>query len=260
MTTPTTPEGPVVGYGRFAPTFEVVRHIVSFLKWRFSQLPQGAYRYDDSDESPEQKNTEIFIGADTPIRTQVVGKRPAITVLRGQIAGAGLGLGDRAFLDFATGAKVRMDMYPTTLMINILSTEPVEAEGIAWFVMEQISALRDEIAKASNGLILYLGQRMMLSPPSPAGTLVDSTEVEWTAVVLACPCYLHHQVTMLPLNRPILGGVDFTVTTTPPTEKPAGQVPLQGTAIAQPKPQELPQNSQSEASSSEPLQVQIKAR
>lgn len=270
--TPTTPEGPILGTGQYSPFFQVVRHVVSFLKWRFSKLPQGSYRYDIESEGPEQKNSEIFIGADTPIRPETLGKRPAITVLRSQVAAAGLGLGDRAFIDLATGSKVRMDMYPTNIMINVLSTEQVEAEGLAWFVMEQISAFRDEICAASNGLILYMGGRPMVSPPSPAGSLIDSTEVEWTAVVLSYPCYLQHATTMMPLNKKIVGGIDVNATTSTPAAVVEPVIQLQGTAVLQP-PQttadraaatdvgaDLPQTTQDEAQSSEPLTVKIQTR
>lgn len=270
--TPTIPEGPVLGDGQYSPFFQAVRHVISFLKWRFSKLPQGAYRYDLNAEGPEQKNSEIYIGADTPLRVETIGKRPAITVLRSQVMGAGLGLGDRAFIDLATGAKVRMDMYPTNIMINVLSTEQVEAEGIAWYVTDQISAFRDEICAASKGLILYMGSKPMLSPPSPAGSLVDTTEMEWTAVVLSYPCYLQHATTMMPLNKPIVAGIDINASTNAPASAVEPAVPLQGTAVLQP-PQtdadraaatvvgaDLPQTGQDEAQSSEPLTVKIQTR
>jgi hypothetical protein len=273
--TPTTPEGPLVGAGQYAPFFEVVRHVISFLKWRFSKLPEGSYRYDADSEGPEQKNSEIFISADTPYRPESTGKRPAITVLRSQVVAAGLGLGDRAFIDWATGAKVRMDMYPTNIMINVLSTEPVEAEGLAHFVMQQISAFRDEICAASNGLILYMGGRPMISPPSPAGSLVDSSEIDWVTVVLSYPCYIHGQsTTMLPLNKPVIKGIDVHGTVARPADvtEPQAAVQLQGTAVLQPlqtasdraaasgDSADLPQTGQDEAQSTQPLTVEIQTR
>lgn len=270
--TPTTPEGQIVGVGQYSPFFDAVRHVISFLKWRFSKLPQGSYRYDIESEGPEQKNSEIYIGADTPLRTETVGKRPAITVLRSQVVGAGLGLGDLAFVDLATGSKVRMDMYPTNIMINVLSTEPVEAEGIAWFIMDQISAFRDEICAASKGLILYMGSRPMASPPSPAGSLVDTTEMEWTTVVLSYPCYLQRATTMMPLNKPIISGININATTNTPAAASEPVVQLQGTAVLQPSQTaadraaatvvgaDLPQTGQDEAQSSQPLTVKIQTR
>lgn len=269
--TPTTPEGPLVGAG-YPPYFEAVRHVIGFLKWRFSKLPAGSYHYDIESEGPEQKNSEIFIGADTPLRPETVGQRPAITVLRSQVAAAGLGLGDLAYVDLATGAKVRMDMFPTNILINVLSTEPVEAEGIAWFVEEQISAFRDEICKESGGRILHFGQRPSVSPPSPAGTLVDSADGDWRVVVLAYPCYLQRQTTMMPLNRPIVRGVNVNGTVAQPTAPVDPVVQLQGTAVLQPpqtdadraaatgSPVDLPQTGQTEAQSSEPLTVEIQTR
>jgi hypothetical protein len=207
---PTIPEGPF-GRDQYAPLFQVVRHFVSFLKWRFSLLPQGSYRFDaETENTPEQKNSEIFIGADTPIRSDVVGKRPAITVLRTQAAFSGLGIGDLAFRDLATGGHSRMDLVPTNIMINCLSQEPVEAEMLADFCRQQVSAFREEIVKASNGLLLYTGSKPMLSAPSPAGSLVDTVEDDWRVVVVSFPTYIQDVIHVLPLNKKILNGVNIS--------------------------------------------------
>ena len=269
-TSPTTPENPITGRDVFSPLFGAVRHVVSFLKWRFSLLPAGAYRFDpDSDDSPEQKNSEIYIGADTPIKASVVGKRPAITVLRATAAFQGIGLGDLAFHELSTGAKVRMDLIPTNLVINVLSQLPVEAEGIAWFVQQQISAFREEIIK-SERTILYLGNRPMFSPPTPAGAIVqDATDYDWCVVVVSFPMFLQYATTLLPLNKKILAGVDIHAVTTGPVTPADPAVPIQGTAVMQP-PQTaaeqaaavspLPQEGPDEAQSSQPLAVTIQTR
>lgn len=270
--TPTTPEGYLSG-AAYPPTFQVVRHVIDFLKWRFSLLPAGAYRWDpESDGSPEQSGSEIFISADTPIMPEKVGQRPAITVLRSTAAFQGVGIGDVAFNDLATGAVVRMDIIPTTVMVNVLSRLPVEAEKLGWFVLEQIWAFRDAIIR-SEPSILYTGNRPSLSPPSPAGSLVaPSTDVEWSVVVVSFPTFLQHATTTLPLNKRIVKGFTTTMTTVDPS---AGAQPkpvslLQGTAVMQPIQPEsdrnaattdsaaLPQTGQDEASSTEPLTVTIK--
>lgn len=269
--TPTTPES--VFTGNYSPLFQVQRHLLSFLKWRFSLLPQGSYRWaPESESSPEQKESEIFLSADTPIRPSVVGKRPAITVTRSQAAFSGIGLGDLAFVDLATGAKARMDMIPTHLMVNVLSRLPVEAENLAWFVATQIFSFREEIVKEEPSL-LYLGARPMLSPPSPAGSLVgDSTDFEWCVVVVSMPAFLHHAMHVLPLNKPIIREIDVTAATPERTETVEAPVPLQGSAVMQPQQtssdregavdgsSQLPQEGSDVAQSSEPLTVTIQTR
>jgi hypothetical protein len=269
--TPTTPES--VFTGNYSPLFQVQRHVLSFLKWRFSLLPQGTYRWAaESESSPEQKESEIFLSADTPIRPSVVGKRPAITITRSQAAFSGVGIGDLAFVDLSTGAKARMDMIPTNIMINVLSRLPVEAENLAWFAATQIFAFREEIVKEEPSL-LYLGARPMIGPPSPAGSLVgDSTDFEWCVVVVSLPAFLHHGMHTLPLNRPIVQSIEVTATT---QEQPAvvePLVPLQGTAVMQPEQSDadrqgavdgsaqLPQEGSDVAQSTEPLTVKIQTR
>lgn len=112
----------------------------------------------------------------------------------------------------------------------------------------------------------------MVSPPSPAGTLVDTTEMEWTTVVLSYPCYLQHATTMMPLNKPIIRGIDINATTNTPAATVEPAVQLQGTAVLQPLQTvadraaatdvgaDLPQTGQDEAQSSEPLTVKIQTR
>lgn len=265
--TPTTPEAPLT---RLSPFFEAVRLLTSFLQWRFSELPVGSYRFDPASGGPEQKNTEIFIGADTPINTETIGRRPAITVLRSPVQASGLSLNDMAFVNLATGGKTRMDLYPTNLMINVLSTEPVEAENLAFFCMEQVSAFREDICKESKGLIMLIGPRPMISAPSPAGSLVDSTSVEWCVVTVSFPAYLQHATTNLPLNRPILSGFRITGATAGPSTPVAPVALLQGTSIMQPVQVDadraaatsaigdLPQTGVGEAHYSEPLTIEIK--
>jgi hypothetical protein len=297
---PTTPEGYLQGQV-FPPTFELVRHIISFLKWRFSTLPAGAYQWKpEAESSPDQAGAEIFISADTPIKPQVVGKRPAITVLRSGAAFQGVGIGDLAYVDLQTGAQVRMDLIPTNLMINVLSRMPVEAESLAWFIQEQIFTFREEIVKSMPQL-LYTGARASISAPSPAGALVESTDFEWCVVVISLPAYLQHSTSKLPLNKKIVSGVSVSGATTPAgstgTSPAASATPsantspasggtnvalLQGTAVAQPVQTAasrnaavppsivsggftsggggLPQNDQNEAQYSQPLTVNIETK
>jgi hypothetical protein len=267
---PTTPEG--LGGSAFPPTFQMTRHILSFLKWRFSSLPPGSYQWKpETEDSPDQTGSEVFMAADTPIRPEVVGQRPAITVLRSHAAFQGAGIGDLGHVDLATGATLKMDIIPTNLMINVLSRLPVEAERLAWFCAEQVWSYREAIIKSEpNKIFLYLGQRPSISPPTPAGSLVaDTTDFEWCAVVVAFPVYLQHSTTLVPLNRPVVKHIGFTaaVERAPAAVEPV--VLLQGTATMQ-APQSvsskvaaingtasLPQTGPSEAQSDVPLTVEI---
>jgi len=273
-TNPTTPEGLGGRDQTFPPTFQMSRHILSFLKWRFSSLPPGSYQWKpETEDSPDQTGSEIFIAADTPIRPEVVGQRPALTVLRSHAAFQGSGIGDMAHVDLATGATTKMDIIPTNLMVNVLSRLPVEAERLAWFCAEQIWSYREAIIKSEpNKIFLYLGQRPSISPPSPAGSLVgDATDFEWCVVVVAFPVYLQHHTTLTPMNRPVVKSVNLTATVVSETDNPAPEPVslLQGTAVMQPEQQvssrvaavsgdpSLPQSGLDEAQSGVPLTLEI---
>ena len=182
-----------------SPVEDVVRLMVSFLKWRFSKLPAGAYHYDLTDGA--ESNSEIYIGSETPLETERIGKRPALTVLRAPAAFAGIGLGNLAYVDLYTGAEVYMDLLPTTITIASLSSVPVVSERLAWFVSTQIRSLWKMITKKSDGLILSMGQQISISPISPAGALVNDPTGDWTTVTIGIPVYLQHSVSRMPLNQ-----------------------------------------------------------
>lgn len=204
----TTPEGRF-GMGNYPPTYQAQRHVTSFLQWRFSLLPQGAYRYVEETE-PDDRESEICIGLDTPIDPKIMGKRPAITILRGPAAFQGVGFNDLATVKMQDGTQARLDMVPTTLLVNVLSKIPVESERLAWFCMDQIWSLREEITKTAP-MIHAIGAKPSISPPSPAGSLVNSTDHEWCVVVVAFPTYLVHTSIKQPLNNPILARVETDV-------------------------------------------------
>lgn len=264
--TPTAPEYSLP----LSPPMAAVRHITDFVKWSFSKLPRGGYHWDaDTESSPEQSGSEVHISADTPIDVEKVGARPAITVTRGQAVFQGVGLGDLAYHDLATGTKVQMDLMPTTILVNCLSRIDIEADGLAWFVAEQIRGFRDAIIKLENK-ILYIGAHVGISAPSPAGSLVAAgPDQGWCVVVVSFPAFLQHATTTMPLNKRILNGFSMRMTTRI-DEKTKPVSLLQGTAVMQPilsesekkravaPPGALPQTGRGEASSTEPLTVEIK--
>lgn len=204
--TATIPESEIHGV---SPITEAVRLVVDFFKWRFSELPAGAYHYDPTD-GPES-NSEIYIGSESPIEVEKVGQRPAITVLRAPAVFSGLHIGDLGYIDMKTGAEVFMDLLPTTITVTALSRTPVEAESIAWFCSTQYRAFWKQIVRKSNGLMLTTGQKISISSITPAGSLVNDATGDWSAVVLAIPMFLQHAVTRYPMNRRILGGITSTI-------------------------------------------------
>jgi hypothetical protein len=197
----------------YPPTVRVVRHLVSFLQWRFSLLPVGAYHWAPEDEaSAEGTRSEVYISGDTPLPARAVGDRPAITVLRSQLAFQGVGIGDVVHHDWRTGGKNYLDLLPTTLCINVLSRLAFVAERLAWFVHEQIFTLREELVRTESCL-LSIGSRVSLAPPSPAGAMIDSVESDWMVVSLYLPAYLQHSASAVPINVPVLDKLEVNSTT-----------------------------------------------
>ncbi|RLA42234.1 MAG: hypothetical protein DRQ64_00155 [Gammaproteobacteria bacterium] len=207
-----------------SPFLHIKRVIVKFLQGLHAQCPPGAYQWCPAQNtSPDHfKASEIWIGSETPLNPDVIGQRPAITVLRGPGMFQGVGLGDQAFHDLRTGAKVLMDMLPVTVTVNVLSRIPAEAEGIAWFAAKHIWALREEIMRGEEG-IMFLGSRLNISPPSPAGSLVGpDTEHNWVVCSVSIPCYLQTSVTRMPLNTGVVQSIAVKMTTQDSRTLPPG--------------------------------------
>lgn len=262
---------------RINPLTNVVRVYVRFLKGLFAQCGPGAYRWDPASElSPDQKGSEIFITSDTPVKVdEYVGKRPAIAVVRGPAAFQGIGIGDIAHTDWQTGGQSRQDIIPTTIFVNVLSRVPLEAENLCWFAGQHIWQLRELLIKGQSGM-LYTGSKPNYAPTSPAGSLVaPDTEHNWVVTTVSFPTYLHHGMHSVPLHTGpgtgIVQGIDTVMTalnraSTP--QSPEQPVPLQGTAVSQPKVSApsfapgsapaLPPDPEEEAQSTEPLTVTVK--
>lgn len=195
----------------YPPTVRIVRHLVSFLQWRFSLLPVGAYHWAPEDEMNAEGITasEIYISGETPLPGRAVGERPAITVLRSQVGFQGVGIGDMVHHDLRTGGKQYIDLIPTTIVINVLSRLAFVAERLAWFVQEQIFTLREEIVRNDQS-ILSLGARTTIAPPAPAGAMVEAAESDWMLVALYLPVYLQHRAGFVPINVPVLDAVELS--------------------------------------------------
>lgn len=259
LTFPQTPEGQPSEQTRSL-LVRVQEGFITFIRGLFAELPRGAYHWEPSSgTSQDQEGSEIFIGSETPIDPEIVGSRPSVVVARGSAAFHGIGLGDQAFYDQQTGAFVKMDMIPTTININVVSRVKFEAEELAWFIANQIWTLRHVILRA-NPYILYTGQRPMLSAPSGAGALVQGpqSDEDYIVVTISMPAFLQHTSVAMPLNRPVVGEIRMVATATGPQPKLRPRRPLVGTAVFSPEPASLPQNSDSEAQSSEPLTVRFK--
>lgn len=195
----------------YPPTVRIVRHLVSFLQWRFSLLPIGAYHWAPEDETSAEGVTasEIYISGDTPLPGRAVGERPAITILRSQLGFQGVGIGDMLHHDWQSGGKQYLDLLPTTIVINVLSRLAFVAERLAWFVQEQVFCLREELVR-NEPCLLSMGARTTMAPPSPAGALVESAESDWMVVALYLPVYLQHRAGFVPINVPVVDAVDVT--------------------------------------------------
>lgn len=174
--------------------------VVQFLQGLFWYLPRHHYHWE-----PNVEETEIVITDESPIKVKQYGTRPCISVTRSQVAFTSIGFDDMLSLDPMTGTKKKSVMVPGTLVFNCCSREPLESEGLAFFVAEHLWLLRDHLQRKS---IHQIGQNISIGSPSPAGALVASDNGdEWTATSAAMPFQMTRTGAVTPLGSKISGDI-----------------------------------------------------
>jgi hypothetical protein len=193
----------------------------------FADPPTGAnFRWTDDDET-----TRLYLTDESPIKSEVVEKRPAIVTIRSGFAWAGLALDQKRNHQIRTGEQVYTDMISGNLTFNCLSRVPVEAEYLAWLVSRHIWIFKHLLMQRG---FHKVGENQQILARTPAGALVSGdTEHEIVNVPVVVPAHFQWtervQEKDLPLmNRVItalnarMGGVVEVNTTKPP---------LRGTAV-----------------------------
>ena len=158
--------------------------MLSFLHGLFEAQDPGCFKWD-----PSLEDTELVITDEAPLRLDVVGKRPGITVVRGPVRWGQTSLDEMQKLDQVTGAKQKTDLLPGTISINCCSQVDLESEYIAWVVANHVWLLRELFMKHTK--IHELGRGISIGSPSPAGAIVSGdTECEWICTTVQVPFHL----------------------------------------------------------------------
>lgn len=175
---------------------------LSFLQGLFEQADVGCFKWLESLEE-----TEIVITDEAPIKLDVVGRRPAISTVRGTAAWGKTSLDEMKDYDFRTGQRKHTDLVSGTMSINCCSREPLESEYIAWIVANHCWLLRRLIMKHTP--VHEFGRGIQVGAPSPAGAIVSGDkEAEWVCTAVSIPYFLQVYGQITPLNLDLVGKIE----------------------------------------------------
>jgi hypothetical protein len=175
---------------------------LSFIQGLFEQADQGCFHWNESLEE-----TEIVITDESPIKLDVVGKRPAISTVRGQVAWGKTSLDEMQSRNMATDQIKHTDLLSGNMTFNCCSREPLETEYIAWVVANHTWLLRRLIMKYTP--VHEFGRGQAVGAPSPAGAIVSGdTEGEWICTPVMVPFFLQITGKVTPLNLTLLKAIE----------------------------------------------------
>ncbi|MFW9801076.1 MAG: hypothetical protein ACFFFC_00365 [Candidatus Thorarchaeota archaeon] len=184
------------------PLLMVRKITLSFLQGLFEQAEIGNFQW-----SEDLEESEIIITDETPIKLNVVGKRPAIGVVRAPVAWGQTSLDELRSIDFKTGRRVHTDLLRGTLSINCCARVDLESEHLSWIVANHLWLLRRFF---SHGTPIHeFGRGIQIGSPSPAGAIVSGdTEGEWINTAVLVPYFLQLTSAVTPLNQRVVRAIE----------------------------------------------------
>lgn len=120
------------------------RTALEFLQILFGTRPPGSFHYD-----PDDTKTDIQIADINAADLSAINLRPAIIVARGPMSWQGFGLGGSSTesLDMPTGDRVYSDLLNGSISISCISNQGIEAEQIAYLVLNSFKFFTPTLRK-----------------------------------------------------------------------------------------------------------------
>lgn len=187
------------------PLLQVRKTVLAFLQGLFEQADAGCFQWHENLET-----TEIVITDESPIRLDVVGRRPAISIVRAPGAFGQTSLDEMRSRSFATGHRRHTDLFSSTMSVNCCSREPLESEYLAWIVTQHIWLLRRLMIKGTD--IHDIGRGCQIGSPSPAGSIVaGDTEGEWICTSVSVPFFIQVAGEVTPQKQTLVKAIETRI-------------------------------------------------
>ena len=194
----------------------IKRTFLGFLQQLYGSIEPGYYRWDSN-----LQVTEIVITDETPVNLEVVGKRPAITTVRGPVAYAGLTLGTRQPSSLLEAKKKYTDLASCTLTLNHLASVDTASEYVATVTARHLWWLKNLIKR---GTLIHEIQQPQIGSPSPAGALVQGdSQGTWRNTTVAIPVFFQDYGVVERTGLPTYNGIDVRST---PVHRDLGPAPV----------------------------------
>jgi hypothetical protein len=191
---------------KYSPLEHVRSLFAGFYQGLFQASPLGAYHWDEDDQL-----TEIYITGESVAKAEVIGLRPAITIVRSPVQFYTLGLDDMLGYDFRTGKKTKSVLVPGTMVVNCCSRVPLECERIAWIAAEQLWLHREMLTQQG---FFEVGRQPAIGAPSAAGSIIICDENdEWFVTSVTCPYQFSRTSQYTPLNARVVREITMRMRT-----------------------------------------------
>lgn len=148
------------------PAVFALRLYIQYLQGLFNWMPEGTFHWEPDDEI-----TEIMIRGQAPLNTEVVGKRPAITVVMGPYQFAGIGIDNLLSYNPKTGARVRTDLMSGYLVVYTIADSDIVAMRLAHIVAHH-TRVNQRLLESPGGFYSIARPSPTVNSPSPPGQLV----------------------------------------------------------------------------------------
>lgn len=220
------PDGEISSWGE-NPLFHLIRICILFVQELFTDPPEGAnFRW-----TPDDETTRLYITDETPVKSEVIQKRPGIATVRSGFNWAGLGLDQKRNHRIKTGEEIFTDMLSGNITFNCMSRVPVEAEYLAWLVSRHLWIFRHLLMQLGFHKIAE-GQQILAR--SPAGALVSGdTEGEIINVPVIVPAHFQWTERVQEKDLPLLQKIETNIIARAGgyIQRSHGRPPLVGTSV-----------------------------
>ena len=194
-----------------------LRLFTRFMQVVFATWDKSSYKW-----TSDPKTTDIIIQGEGVVTPEVVEKRPAIIVARSPTAWTNISLdqfagpllkrdphtGQTTFvpnMDPETGAVRHTDLLSSTMVLNVLSAEGLEAVRLAGFCAYAVRVLKNALMRAG---VHRVGEDIQVGCESPPGAMVQPDSTEIILVPVTIPFFYQQTYTISPKDKLLLTEVD----------------------------------------------------
>lgn len=157
---------------------------VAFLQGWFNFLPDDhPYHWTSRDQG-----ARIWIGAEAPVKSEIVQQRPGITVVWGPRQTQSLGIDNMVRSNIGTHTTLRTDLESGFLVLYAIAKNDLEATRIARLAMTAVRSSR-KLLESPGGFFQIARHQMSMNTPSPPGALVPGAPTsDLRMVQVNVPC------------------------------------------------------------------------